>query len=82
MQSTETMTGGLAEEPRAEPARANELESDREGVSASGSSMGSAKKRPNPWDPVMEKFCAAKTDEEMKGLEEASDEFLEDHATQ
>ena len=61
MQSTETMTGGLAEEPRAEPARANELESDREGVSASGSSMGSAKKRPNPWDPVMEKFCAAKT---------------------
>ena len=76
------MTGCLAGQPGAEPARANESESDGEGVSASESSTVSAKKRPNPWNLFMEKFCAAKTDEDMKGLEEASDKFLEDHATQ
>ena len=39
MQSSKAVTCGLAQEPRAEPARANELESDGEEVSETGSSM-------------------------------------------
>ena len=35
-------------------------------------------KRPNPWNLVFEKFCASKTEEDMKGLEEARDNFLQD----
>ena len=44
MQSTETVTGGVAQEPTAEMARAIESESDQERFSETGSSMGSAKK--------------------------------------
>ena len=42
--------------------------------------MGSARKTPNPWNLVLEKFCASKTEEDIKGLEEARDNFLEEHA--
>ena len=47
MLSSETMAGCLAEDPRANSARANKSESDRElrvEVSESGASMGSAEK--------------------------------------
>ena len=44
MQSTETETGGVAQEPTAEPARANESESDGERVSETGSSMARSDK--------------------------------------
>ena len=80
MQSTEKETGGVAQEPTAEPARATESESDGERVSETGSSMGSAKKMPNSWNLVLKKFCASKTEEDIKGLEEARDNFLEEHA--
>ena len=78
MQSTETKRGCVAQEPTAEPARATESESDGERVSETGSSMGSAKKMPNSWNLVLEKFCASKAEEDIKGLEEARDNFLED----
>ena len=42
--------------------------------------MGLAKKMPNPWNLVLGKVRAFKTEEDIKGLEEARDNFLEDHA--
>ena len=50
-----------------------------ERVLETGSSIGSAKKTRNPWNLILKKFCAFKTEQDVKGLEEARDNFLEDH---
>ena len=38
------------------------------------------KKTPNPWNLVLEKFCASKMEEDINCLEEARNNFLEDNA--
>ena len=72
MLSSETMACCLAEDPRANSARANKSESDRElreEVSESGASMGSAQKICSINSIyVILLLCAAKVKEDMKGL--------------